>query len=93
MRNKPWARDFGETPQGVNKRGKTLKGEVGDNLSSCTEATNVFGIVGRIVQVGCSHHPPESGSKGQRGRAVLGELVSRKAVPVLAPEALALFPF
>lgn len=53
----------------------------------------MFGIVGRIVQVGYSHHPPESGSKGQRGKAVPGELVSGKAVPVLAPEALALFPF
>lgn len=50
----------------------------------------MFGIVGRIVQVGCSHHPPESGSKGQRGKAVLGELVSGEAAPVLAPEALTL---
>lgn len=50
----------------------------------------MFGIVGRIVQVWCSHHPPESGSKGQRGKAVLGELGSGEAVPVLAPEALTL---
>lgn len=74
-------------------RGETLKGEVGENLSRCTEAKDVFGIVGRIVQVGCCHHPPESGSRGQGAKAVLGELVSGEAVPVLAPEAVTLFPF
>ena len=54
-------------------RGETLKGEVGENLSRCTEAKDVFGIVGRIVQVGCCHHPPEweqrAGRKSSAGGA------------------------
>lgn len=88
IRNKSWGTNLDKTPRRKSERGKTLKRKVGENQSNCTEAKNMFIIVGRLLQVVCSSpHPQQVGEGGRAEEVTLWKLVSEETVPVLPLEA------